>query len=54
MPESLFFPMTREELAKLQQDCKGIWAEVKDLPNEKDLKDAVLDMLEILQGVETR
>ena len=54
MPESLFFPMTREELASLKGKCQEIWAEAKDLPNEKDLKDAVLDMLEILQGVETR
>ena len=54
MPESLFFPMTREELAGLKKNCQAIWAEIKDAPNERAVKDAVLDMLEILQGVEAR
>jgi len=47
-------PITPEEIAALKGKCQEIWAEVKDLPNEKDLKDAVWEMLEILQGVEGR
>jgi hypothetical protein len=47
-------PLARDELASLQGCCRRIWQKIKDFPNERPVKDAVLEMVEILQEVGMR